>query len=153
MTRRPRRFPLPYHHNAFFTAEADHFIGVTYGPKALFAFADAVFAAQDTLLTGATNLTEAEVKARIGTIAASAGIDGDAVVAALSNHTVDLVTRVAWKLAATRGVFETPSFFLNGFRVAEPHGANTGTANITGWTALIDPLLATPPDAGWRDGL
>jgi len=66
-------------------------------------------------------------------------------VEALDSHPLDIVTRVAWKLAATRGVFETPTFFLNGFRVAEPHGANTGTANITGWTALVDPLLAAPP--------
>jgi hypothetical protein len=32
-----------------------------------------------------------------------------------------------------------------GFRVIEPTSANTGTANITGWLALIDPLLATSP--------
>lgn len=63
---------------------------------------------------------------------------------AITNHSLDLAARVAWKVAATRGVFETPTFFLNGFRVPEPHGANQGV-NISGWIAQIDPLLAVGP--------
>mmetsp|Transcript_3092 Transcript_3092/g.7400 ORF Transcript_3092/g.7400 Transcript_3092/m.7400 type:complete len:241 (+) Transcript_3092:159-881(+) len=139
-------FPLPYHHNAFFVAMADHWIGSHKGPATLFAFAEAIFGAQETLLGGAANLTEPEVHDRIADLAESVGVNRTEFVAQMTNHTTDLVTRVGWKLAATRGVYETPTFFLNGFRVAEPDKANTGVANITGWTALIDPLLITPPD-------
>ena len=61
---------------------------------------------------------------------------------------VNRATRVAWKYAAgSRHVYETPTFFLNGFEVPEPFKANTGTPNISGWTTVIDPLLDTPPMA------
>jgi hypothetical protein len=39
------RFPLPFHHNAFFVAMADHWVGI-HAPELLFPFADAIFARQ-----------------------------------------------------------------------------------------------------------
>ena len=60
-----------------------------------------------------------------------------------SNHDPDPIPGCV----VCRHVYETPTFFLNGFEVPEPFKANTGTANITGWTTVIDPLLETPPMA------
>ena len=80
--------PLPYHHNAFFTAMGDHFVGITAlnGKPAgamHFDFAEAVFANQDTLLYGgdppAPSLNESMVKDRLGNIAANGGTSSHAL--------------------------------------------------------------------------
>ena len=64
----------------------------------------------------------------------------------MANRSTDLATRVAWKYACgTRHIYETPTFYINGFKVIEPTSANKGTANITDWVSMIDPLLATVP--------
>ena len=70
------RFPLPYHHNAYFVAMADHWLGSvdskggsrystsggSGGAGLLFPFAATVFDAQASLLDGAANMTEPQAR-------------------------------------------------------------------------------------------
>ena len=146
-------FPLPFHHNAYFVAMADHWVGV-HAPDQLWPFANAIFDAQESFFGPAvTTWSPDEVKAHIVSVArnASVRVDGDALLNALNNHTVDLSTRVAWKQAATRGVYETPTLYLNDFRVMQGWPPYQGVApepqgrNITTFTSMIDALLQTQP--------
>jgi hypothetical protein len=148
--------PLPYHHDAYFVAMVDHWAATTAfnGGKVgalLWPFADKIFSQQSLLLQQAINLTEPEVKARIGSIAAEAGIPLEEYTAWTQNgsayHAVDSFTRTSWKYAVSRGVDATPIFMVNGFQVAESSTANTGTANITSWTGIIDPILEAQEDS------
>eukprot|EP00041_Stephanoeca_diplocostata_P020114 m.442952 g.442952 ORF g.442952 m.442952 type:complete len:243 (+) comp21478_c1_seq2:163-891(+) len=133
-------FPLPYHHNAFFVAEADRYIGTTaFGGKVgarLFPFVEAIFAQQETLLTQAENLTEAQVQNRICDIAASVGVPAANLTAAFANRTMNLATRAMFKYACSRGVTYTPAFYLNGFEI------NPAPTNLSAWGAYINPLIA-----------
>ena len=45
------------------------------------------------------------------------GLNGTELFEQLNNHTTDIGARVAWKLATSRGLYETPSIYLNGFRM------------------------------------
>jgi len=132
---------------------ADHWVGTHY-PDKMFPFARAIFAAQGSFFGAATTtMSPNEVKDQIVSVAtnASIGINATEFLAGINNHTTDLATRVAWKTATSRGNYETPSFYLNGFRVMQGWPPYQGVAppklaaNLTVWTTMIDALLETTP--------
>ena len=132
---------------------ADHWVGVNQ-PEQLFPFANAIFAAQGSFFGAATTtMSPNQVKDQIVEVAvnASIGINATGLRAALDDHVTDIAQRVAWKTATSRGMYETPSFFLNGFRVRQGWPPYQGVApepeasNLTVWTTMIDALLYTKP--------
>jgi len=142
-------FPLPFHHNAYFVAMADHWVGVNQ-PELLWPFARAIFAQQGSFFGKATTtMTPDAVKQHINDIASN--VTGINMTGFKNFPSADIPTRVAWKTATSRGMYETPSFYLNGFRVRIGWPPYQGVApepaasNLTVWTTMIDALLETPP--------
>lgn len=66
-------FPLPYHHNAFYAAQAGLFISQTVGQEAWFNYTNTIFQNQNQLLDNATiGLSPANIWGLIGEYAVQA---------------------------------------------------------------------------------
>jgi len=131
-------FPLPYHHNAFTASMGAH--AVALSGKDVFAWLEAVFAAQEQFGNGATsNDSFVQITNMFGKLAeqtAGVNIPQAQFVADLNNGNYDEDSRISWKLSCSRGVSGTPTFFVNGARVAAD---SSWTAQQ--WVALIKQVL------------
>ena len=120
-------FPLPYHHNAYFLAQAAQAIGRSANSSQIWTWMEAVFANQGEFGNAATeSMTAAQVKSKCADLAETAGIERDVVSKGLNDEQMDGNTRFGWKYACYRGVFGTPTFFVN--QVPAP-------AEAAGWSA------------------
>ncbi|XVF63639.1 hypothetical protein PTKIN_Ptkin09bG0102700 [Pterospermum kingtungense] len=54
-----------------------------------------------------------------------------------NDRKTDLKTRVSFKYSASRGVFGTPSFYVNGFALPD----SGSPIDYNGWRSVIDPLI------------
>ncbi|KAL2895338.1 Molybdopterin synthase catalytic subunit [Bienertia sinuspersici] len=130
-------FPLPYHSNAFTASRAIHIVN-ELNSSATFPLWESFFKHQEKFLE-TSNLTQTEIVDLIAKFATkSVGhAHYSAVKSGLLDTKFDLKTRVSFKYASSRGVFGTPSFFLNGFPL--PDGESPIKYNE--WRKTIDPLI------------
>lgn len=143
------RFPLPYHHNSYYS---NWMAGVVYAlgspssgdisTAAIWKWVDAIFKNQDSYGNGVTgNETANDLKERMGKLAISCcGISNmTAFTAAWKYHSPEEeATRVSWKFGAgARGISGTPTFQVNGVTVenADP------SWSLEDWQKVFDPLL------------
>ena len=142
-------FPLPYHRNAFYAAQAARALkSLTQSDAAVWKWAGQLYG-------------DAEPNQNAFLNDATANMTGDAVIAAFASlatrvagtSAVDFVpkmqwgtkedgaARASWKYGASRGVTGTPTFLLNGVAVADA----TPSWTLDDWTKVIDPLLLKAP--------
>jgi protein-disulfide isomerase len=144
-------FPLPYHHNAFYAAQAaqvvfSHFVRNASDEASahdnwgkIFDFAEAYFAVQDSFTNVATrNLTADEALDKIASLVeSSTGLDKEDALKGLQYGTkYDGYTRTQWKYGASRTVSGTPFFYVNGVYVS-----SDPSWSVEDWKTLIDPLV------------
>ena len=136
------RFPLPYHHNAFYAWQAGGVIEANQ-PQDVWKWVDQFFGPafpnQMNFSNAATaRASQVEVIHQLATMATA--------VTGISEHTflqgmaydskIDEATRASWKYGCSRSVSGTPTFLLNGVLAA-----GQPTWKLSDWTALIDPLM------------
>lgn len=61
------------------------------------------------------------------------------VQSGFSDRKTDLATRISFKYGCSRGVFGTPFFYVNGFKL--PDG--NSTIDYVKWRSILDPLVGT----------
>ncbi|XVF35915.1 hypothetical protein REPUB_Repub19eG0012900 [Reevesia pubescens] len=131
--------PLPYHDYAFATSRALHIVNLL-NPAATFRLLDSFFEHQERFYNAQTsNKTKVAVLNEI--IKFTADTVGNsycsAIASGFTDKKTDLKTRVSFKYSASRGVYGTPSFYLNGFALPD-----TGSPiDYKAWRSFIDPLL------------
>jgi protein-disulfide isomerase len=133
-------FPLPYHRNAFLAAQAAQALGASGHANAsahVFAWTEAVFAAQGELGNGATeSMTTSQVKRKLEALArSSTGQDVD-----MFTDAADRAARVSWKYACYRGVFGTPTYLVNGV----PAPDDAGSWDADQWIKFVSGVLHSP---------
>ncbi|KAJ7957910.1 Thioredoxin superfamily protein [Quillaja saponaria] len=133
--------PLPYHDNAFVASRALHIVNDLY-PSATFPLLEWFFKYQEKFYGAQTrNLSRASiiddiVKSATKVVGRSYYND---IKVGFNNSKTDLETRVSFKYAASRGVYGTPFFYVNGFLLAD-----TGSSiDFNGWRKALDPLVGT----------
>ncbi|MED6146332.1 hypothetical protein PIB30_033441 [Stylosanthes scabra] len=131
--------PLPYHDNAYVASRALHIVN-GLNSSATFPLLDWFFKHQEKFYNAPTrNLSRASIVEKI--------VNSAAKVAGSSYHTAikngfndtqsDYQTRVSFKYSASRGVYGTPFFYVNGFLLPD-----TGSAiDFNAWRKVIDPLV------------
>ena len=137
-------FPLPYHHNSYLGNQAVKIISKYYAKNtkqqiaAIYSWIDVVFANQPAFYNEATaNNTNIEIIQNFATLAEKAvGVPTSFYVTEMEDYMTDSSLRVDFKYGISRGVYGTPSFYLNGVFV-NVQGTNT----FEQWRALIDPLV------------
>jgi len=133
-------FPLPYHRNAFLAAQANRAIFQLGGEQAWWKFWDAMWIRQGEFSDMSTlNLTQKDMWQLYATVAQSVGVDPVKFIPLMDyTDNTDYDARIEWKNSASRGVYGTPTFFVNGALVDAD-----GDWTVDQWRKLLDPLLAT----------
>ena len=134
-------FPLPYHDHAFQMAQAALICTDTKGTDlGFFPWLELVFKNQDDFGNDATaNMSRAEVVGGMATMAMNKlGVASSTFLNGMAHsNTYDNAARQSWKYGCSRGVAGTPTFFINGVRVADAQP----TWTAADWQKVIDPLL------------
>jgi hypothetical protein len=145
-------FPLPFHRNAFYAAQAaqvvyNNFVdNVTDEIQAeknwrkVYDFSSAFFAVQDSFTNVATrNITADEILAKIARIVeSSTGMTQENALVGLQYGTdFDHYARAQWHYGVSRAVPGTPSFFVNGILAEEADSSWT----VDEWKTLLNPLV------------
>ncbi|KAK8596609.1 hypothetical protein V6N12_065092 [Hibiscus sabdariffa] len=131
--------PLPYHDYAFATSRALHIVNLL-NPSATFRLLDSFFEYQERFYNAQTsNKSRDAVINEISEFTAEAVGNSyySAIVSGFNDRKTDLKTRVSFKYSASRGVFGTPTFYINGFALPD----SGSTIDYMGWRSFIDPLL------------
>jgi protein-disulfide isomerase len=146
-------FPLVFHRNAFYAAQAAQVVYSNFIRNAtsdmeaaknwrkVFDFSKAYFAAQDSLTNVATdNVTADEILDTIAEIfETSTGMaKADTLVGLQYGNDYDHYARTLWHYGISRAVPGTPTFFVNGILVADADQ----TWTIQQWQTLLDPLVS-----------
>ncbi|CAN8234512.1 unnamed protein product [Cochlearia groenlandica] len=131
--------PLPYHDNAYVTSRALHIVN-TFKANAIFTLLEGFFEHQAMFYNAQTKLlSRPEVVERIvelGTVVL--GNSYRHVFKSGFNDTKsDRATRVSFKYSASRGVYGTPTFYVNGFVLPDADSP----LDLGGWRKIIDPLV------------
>ncbi|CAK7346128.1 unnamed protein product [Dovyalis caffra] len=131
--------PLPYHDNAFVASRALH-IANTLNSSFTFPLLEQFFKHQEKFYNAKTsNLSKVSIVKEIVKFATVAVGNSycSAFESGFNDRQTDLKTRVSFKYSTSRGVFGTPSFFVNGFLLPD-----TGSPlDYNGWRRIIDPLV------------
>ncbi|KAJ7957909.1 Thioredoxin superfamily protein [Quillaja saponaria] len=133
--------PLPYHDNAFVASRALHIVNDLYA-SATFPLLEWFFKHQEKFYGAPTsNLSRASIIDEV--VKSATEVAGrsyyNEIKVGFNNLKTDLKTRVSFKYAASRGVYGTPSFYVNGFLLSD-----TGsTIDYNGWRKVLDPLVGT----------
>ena len=136
-------FPLPYHHHAFIVSELVPYIyELNHNHSQVFAYSDWVFSVQDEFNSGAVNLSQPQVQAKLCSEASAAldFLDNDDCMNEFATRAHDGDARISWKLAAYNGVTGTPTVFLNGVEIEAP-------LTTAEWRALLKPYLTQDKSA------
>ncbi|VVA25795.1 PREDICTED: thioredoxin [Prunus dulcis] len=131
--------PLPYHDNAFVSSRVIHIVN-QLNTSATFPLLEWFFKNQEKYYNVQTrNLSRVAVADDI--VNSVTEVVGNSyhsdLESSLNDRKTDLKTRVSFKYSASRGVYATPTFFLNGF-VLPDAGSPT---DFNGWKKIIDPLI------------
>ncbi|KAF8022662.1 hypothetical protein BT93_F0240 [Corymbia citriodora subsp. variegata] len=136
--------PLPYHDNAYVASRALNIVNML-NTSATFPLLELFFKEQVKFYNAQTlNMSKASVVSYIANFATQVVANSlkSAVVSGFENTQTDLKTRVSFKYSASRGVFGTPTFFVNGFSLSD----SDSTIDYDGWRSIIDPLIAAQGD-------
>lgn len=143
--------PLPYHDNAYVSSRALHIVNAL-NANATFSLLEGFFKHQalfynaQTQLLSRPEVVERIVKLGTGTL----GNSYQHVLKSGFNDTIsDRATRVSFKYSASRGVYGTPTFYVNGFVLP---GAGS-PLDFGGWKKVIDPLVQRHKVEMMRDDL
>ncbi|CAE5964289.1 unnamed protein product [Arabidopsis arenosa] len=131
--------PLPYHDNAYVTSRALHIVN-TVNANATFSLLEGFFKHQSLFYNAKTNLlTRAAVVEKIvelGTVTLGKSYQS-VLKSGFSDKKSDRATRVSFKYSGSRGVYGTPTFYVNGFVLSDA----ASPSNFGGWKKIIDPLV------------
>ncbi|KAJ9186413.1 hypothetical protein P3X46_001986 [Hevea brasiliensis] len=131
--------PLPYHDNAFVASRALH-IANLLNTSSTFPLLEQFYEHQERFYNNEThNLSRASVVKEMVKFATEAVGNSyySAIESGFNDRKTDLKTRVSFKYSTSRGVFGTPTFYVNGFALPD-----TGsTIDYNGWRSIIDPLI------------
>ncbi|KAK3424956.1 hypothetical protein EUGRSUZ_F01691 [Eucalyptus grandis] len=136
--------PLPYHDNAYVASRALSIVNLL-NTSATFPLLELFFKEQVKFYNAQTvNMSKAAVVNYIANFATQVVANSlkYAVLSGFQNSQTDLKTRVSFKYSASRGVFGTPTFFVNGFSLPD----SDSTIDYDGWRSIIDPLIAAQGD-------
>ncbi|XP_019414673.1 PREDICTED: uncharacterized protein LOC109326442 isoform X1 [Lupinus angustifolius] len=131
--------PLPYHDNAFVASRALHIVN-GLNTSATYPLLEWFFENQDKFYNAATrNLTRASIVEEI--VKSATEVVGKSYHSSIKNgfndtHT-DHLTRISFKYAASRGVYGTPFFYVNGFLLPD----NGAAVDYNAWRKVLDPLV------------
>eukprot|EP00033_Pygsuia_biforma_P000954 GCRY01001096.1.p1 GENE.GCRY01001096.1~~GCRY01001096.1.p1 ORF type:complete len:205 (-),score=25.52 GCRY01001096.1:93-707(-) len=132
-------FPLPYHTFAFMATQAALAVE-KYNSSLYFPFATALFQNQDLYVGGFDSaiymLSSQDVVQILEKIGGSVGVPSHIIQNGLKDNSLNGEVRFSFKFAATRGVFYTPTFDLNGVRM-DP---NTIPTTLAEWRKVLDAL-------------
>ncbi|RHY29329.1 hypothetical protein DYB25_013383 [Aphanomyces astaci] len=107
-------FPLPYHRNAFVLHHAGQaFVNITGSDEAFTRWAAAVFKNQ-TVFNQDVGLPETKAAIKKLALTALPELGGGDVDSGLKSRDRNLEVRADFKYGTTRGVYGTPSIYLNG---------------------------------------
>ncbi|XP_027355697.1 uncharacterized protein LOC113865392 [Abrus precatorius] len=143
--------PLPYHDNAFVASRALHIVN-TLNASATFPFLEWLFKHQEKFYGAQTrNLTRVSIVEEI--VKSAAKVLGSSYYNSIQNGfndtKTDYLTRVSFKYAASRGVYGTPFFYVNGFLLPD-----TGAAvDYNTWRKVIDPLVGAKKSSKSEESL
>lgn len=143
--------PLPYHDNAFVTSRALHIVNAL-NSSATFPLLEWFFDNQEKFYGAQTrNLSRASITEEV--VKSATKVVGSSYYNAVKNGfndtQTDYKTRVSFKYAASRGVYGTPFFYVNGFLLSD-----TGAAiDYNAWRRIIDPLIGAKKSAQNEDSL
>ncbi|XP_062097568.1 uncharacterized protein LOC133803514 [Humulus lupulus] len=131
--------PLPYHDNAFVSSRALHIVN-DISSHSTFKLLEWFFKYQENFYNAQTrNLTRIEVVNEI--VESATQLLGSSYLGTLesgfNDRKTDLKTRVSFKYSGTRGVYGTPTFFINGFQLPDAGSP----LDFNGWKTIIDPLI------------
>ncbi|XP_073127828.1 uncharacterized protein [Henckelia pumila] len=132
-------FPLPYHDNSFVSSRALHIVN-KLNTTATYSLLEAFFDHQEQFYGSSTlNLSRASVVDKIVkfVIKELGPSFLSAIKSGFTDSKTDQVTRVAFKYGCIRGVYGTPSFFVNGFPVPDAGSP----LDYEKWREIIDPLV------------
>ncbi|KAI4316981.1 hypothetical protein L6164_024898 [Bauhinia variegata] len=131
--------PLPYHDNAFVASRALH-IANGLNRSATFPLLEWFFKHQEKYYGAKTHyLSRAAIVDQIAKSVTEVvgSSDYHSIKSRFNDTKTDLQTRVSFKYAASRGVYGTPFFYVNGFLLPD-----TGSAvDYNTWRKVIDPLI------------
>ncbi|KAF4388456.1 hypothetical protein F8388_012433, partial [Cannabis sativa] len=132
--------PLPYHDNAFVASRALHIVNGISNHHYTFKLLEWFFKYQEKFYNAQTrNLTRTEVVNEI--VKSATQVVGSSYLGTLesgfNDRKTDLKTRVSFKYSAARGVYGTPTFFINGFQLPDAGSP----LDFNGWKTIIDPLI------------
>ncbi|RID75192.1 hypothetical protein BRARA_B02249 [Brassica rapa] len=133
--------PLPYHDNAYVSSRALHIVNAL-NANATFCLLEAFFEHQALFYNTQTQLLSrpdvVEKIVKLGT--ATLGNSYRHVLKSGFTDTIsDRATRVSFKYSASRGVYGTPTFYVNGFVLSDAGSP----LDFGGWRKVIDPLVQT----------
>lgn len=131
--------PLPYHDNAFVASRALHIANIL-NTSSTFPLLERFYEHQERFYNAQTrNLSRASVVKEIVKFATAAVGNSyySAIESGFNDRKTDLKTRVSFKYSASRGVFGTPTFYVNGFALPDSGSA----LDYKGWRSIIDPLI------------
>ncbi|EOA35693.1 hypothetical protein CARUB_v10020919mg [Capsella rubella] len=133
--------PLPYHDNAYVTSRALHIVN-TVNANATFSLLEGFFKHQTSFYNAQTQLLSrpevVEKIVQLGTVTLGNSYQ-PVLKSGLSDKKSDRATRVSFKYSASRGVYGTPTFYVNGFVLSD----DASPSNFGGWKKIIDPLVQT----------
>ncbi|XP_038714937.1 uncharacterized protein LOC120008626 [Tripterygium wilfordii] len=133
--------PLPYHDNAFVTSRALHIVN-NLNTSSTFLLLEQFFKDQERFYNAKTlNKSRVAVVKEVVEFASKAVGNSfrSALESGFNDRQTDLKTRVSFKHSCTRGVYGTPTFFVNGFTLPDIGSP----VEYNGWRKLIDPLIGT----------
>ncbi|XP_027089988.1 uncharacterized protein [Coffea arabica] len=132
-------FPLPYHDNAFLASRALHIVD-KLNVSVTYHLLEAFFGQQEKFYGRATsNLTRAFVQEEIARfVVDTVGRSySPAIFGGFRDVNSDQATRISFKYGGLRGVYGTPTFFVNGFPLPDAGSA----LDNNGWLRILDPLV------------
>jgi len=131
--------PLPYHDNAYVASRALHVVNAL-NSSATFPLLEWFFKYQEKFYGAQTrNLSRAHIQKEI--VKSATEIIGKPYYHSVKNgfndSKSDLQTRISFKYAASRGVYGTPFFYVNGFLLPDVGNA----IDYKTWKKTIDSLI------------
>ncbi|KAL9673367.1 hypothetical protein QQ045_029623 [Rhodiola kirilowii] len=131
-------FALPYHDNAFVTSRALHIVN-GLNKSATYDMLESFFLHQERFYN-----VNIKSKSKDDIVCELVDFVSDvvgkpylpSVRSAFQDRKTDLLTRVSFKFACSRGVAETPFFLINGFQLA-----TNDLIKYEGWRNILDPLI------------
>ncbi|WCJ35046.1 Alba DNA/RNA-binding protein [Euphorbia peplus] len=136
--------PLPYHDNAYVTSRALH-IANSLNASSTFPLLERFFKYQGKFYNAETrNISRVAVVKKIVKFAAHAVGNSyySSIESGFNDRQTDLKTRVSFKYSTSRGVYGTPTFYINGFVLPDAGSP----LDFNGWKKIIDPLVHAKKD-------